>query len=228
MSFNGFSSKTLEFLFENRLINSKSWFSEHQPEYHNLIMSPFKELVCELSGSILDIDPFIEVTPATNKTISRIYRDTRFSKDKSLYRDNMWLVFTRPKKSWPDFPAFFFEIYPDRYRYGMGHFLASRETMEIYRELINKTHPLFLEALSRYENQNIFLLQGDKYKKTLAPGKSDNIKDWYDRKNIYFEHTSANLKQLFSKQLITELTDGFNTLKPIYNFLCEVAEKLKV
>jgi uncharacterized protein (TIGR02453 family) len=225
MSFNGFSSNTLEFLIENRLNNSKSWYDEHKTEYNNFVLSPLKELVCDLSSYMLEIDPFLEVTPATNKTISRIYRDTRFSKDKSLFRINMWLVFTRPKKSWPDFPAFFFEVFPDKYRYGVGHYQASRETMDAYRKLIHTNHPVFRKALSCYESQHTFQLMGDPYKKSLVPGNPDNIKEWYDQKNIYFEHVSTNLKPLFSKNLVTELRTEFNTLGPIYRFLCEGAEK---
>lgn len=222
MVFNGFNESMLHFLVENKLNNSKLWFDEHKAVYNESVLTPLKELVCDLSSCALEIDPLIDVTPSINKTISRVYRDTRFSKDKSLYRDNMWIVFMRQKKTWPDYPAFYFEVYPTSYRYGMGYYIASKEAMQLYREFINNNNPSFQKAISCYEKQDTFKLLGDKYKRTLDASKPDNIKEWYDRKTIYFEHSSTDLSKIFSKNIIPEIISGFNILKPIYTFLCSV------
>jgi uncharacterized protein (TIGR02453 family) len=225
MSFNGFCSNTLEFLIDNRLHNSKSWFDEHKAAYNDFVLSLFRELAAALSGHMLQIDPLFEVKPAVGKTISRIYRDIRFSKDKSLFRENMWLVFMRNKNSWPDFPAFYLDVFPFGYKYGVGHYAASRETMQSYRKLILKKDPIFMKAYACYEKQHTFQLMGEKYKRTLAPDQPDQIKEWTDRKNIYFEHSSTNLEQLFSKDLVGELVKGFHTIQPVYEFLCEINEE---
>ncbi len=58
-----------------------------------------------------------KVSPQINRTISRIYRDTRFSKDKSPYKTTMWVTFKRPVKEWQNAPAYFFEITLESYRY---------------------------------------------------------------------------------------------------------------
>ncbi len=87
---------------------------------------------------MLTIDPSFGIRPAVDKTISRIYRDTRFSKDKSLFKSTMWLTFKRPRKDWKDAPAYFLEISPDSYRYGMGYYSVSSDTMYKFREMIDK------------------------------------------------------------------------------------------
>jgi hypothetical protein len=53
-------------------------------------------LVGALGEFMLSIDPWFEVTPAVDRTISRIYCDTRFAKDKSPYKTTMWITFKRP------------------------------------------------------------------------------------------------------------------------------------
>lgn len=124
--FKGFSPEALHFLIDIRTNNSKAWYEEHKPDYRQLLLIPFQNLVSDLSGSMLNIDPQFITTPAVDKTISRIYRDTRFSKDKSLYRDSMWLTFKRPITDWKEVPAYFFEITPQNYRYGMGFYIAPK------------------------------------------------------------------------------------------------------
>lgn len=128
--FEGFLPETLEFLGNLEANNNKVWFEMHKQEYQEHLLQPLQDLVVDLSGFILTIDPYFETTPAINKTISRIHRDTRFSRDKSPYRSTMWITFKRSRKDWKDAPAYFFEISPDSYRYGMGFYSASKGTVE--------------------------------------------------------------------------------------------------
>ena len=120
--FTGFTRKTLEFLKNLKIHNNKTWFESHRPDYDQYLLRPMRQLVMELGEFMLTIDAGFEIQPAVNKTISRIFRDTRFSKDKSLFRSNMWVVFKNPDPNWKAKPGYFFEIYPNRYRYGMGFY----------------------------------------------------------------------------------------------------------
>lgn len=78
-----FSQKTLEFLFENRLHDSRSWFAEHKRDYQTLVLEPLRQLVQELSPTMLELDPQFQTEPKVDKTICRIWRDTRYTKDPS-------------------------------------------------------------------------------------------------------------------------------------------------
>ena len=113
MPFEGFSRKTLDFLVENRIQNSRSWFEEHRQDYNAYVLAPLRELVLALTPTMLKIDPLFTVEPSVNKTIARIYRDTRFSRDKSLYRDEMWITFMRNKRFWQGLPGYYFVFGPD-------------------------------------------------------------------------------------------------------------------
>ena len=93
--FKGLSSKAFRFLKEIRTHNEKAWFEAHRTDYERHLLEPLRDLVTDLSDFMLDIDLSFEVAPAVGKTISRIYRDTRFSKDKSPLRDCMWITFKR-------------------------------------------------------------------------------------------------------------------------------------
>ena len=97
-SFEGFSNETIGFLKNLKENNNKLWFEENKEKYIHHLLTPMKYLVMDLSSFILSIDPLLEVTPSSGYTISKIYRDTRFSKDKSPYKIRMWITFKRRSK----------------------------------------------------------------------------------------------------------------------------------
>ncbi|HZD59717.1 MAG TPA: DUF2461 domain-containing protein [Anaerolineae bacterium] len=127
--FRGFSLEAIEFLSGLEINNDKVWFEKNKHIYEKFLLEPLRHLVMDLSAFMASIDPYFETSPAVGKTISRIYRDTRFSNNKSPFKRTMWITFKRPNKNWQDAPAHFFEIAPYSYRYGMGYYCASKSTM---------------------------------------------------------------------------------------------------
>lgn len=224
MSFNGITGDALRFLLENRMNNSKEWYDSHKDEYKRLVFNPFAELINELAPTMLTIDSQLITVPS--KLISRVRRDTRFTKDKTLYRDNVWLVFLRDKSLMSTAPCFWFEIGQKGSSYGIGYYGAEPSSMANMREMIVDRHPAFVMAQKYYESQNKFVIGGEMYKRSKFPDQPENIRTWVDRKNIYFECIQNNFELAFSKELPEVLKKGFKELKPIYDFLCVVESRL--
>lgn len=219
-NFQGFSPETFAFLRDIGNNNNKPWFEVNKTKYQTFVVTPLQALVADLSGFMLGIDPRFVTTPAVGKTISRIYRDTRFSKDKSLYRNNMWLTFKRPIKEWMEAPAYYFEISPEGCSFGMGFYNASRSTMDAFRKMIDEEPDRFLDAVA-FRGNGPFRLEGERYKKLLAPDKPEPIGDWYNMKSFYLVGTHQLDEGLFRQGLADELMDGFATLAPLYEFIWE-------
>ena len=66
-----FSAKTLDFLFENRLHDSRIWFEEHKEEYQKQVLFPLQELVRQLTPHVLKIDSQFTTEPRVDRTICR-------------------------------------------------------------------------------------------------------------------------------------------------------------
>ncbi|MCL2513048.1 MAG: DUF2461 domain-containing protein [Oscillospiraceae bacterium] len=218
-----FSKKSIEFLVENRLRNDKAWFEEHKSDYQKYLVEPFKALVTALAPALSDIDGKLICSPKIDGSISRIWRDIRFSKDKSLFRDMMWCMFVREKHV--NLPEFFFVISPDNFFYGSGYYSAGTSSMESIRKLILDGDKDFKAALKVYENQNLFALEGDTYKKSRFPGAPENLRNWLNRKGICFIHYSADFDLLYSEKLPDVVAEGYRTLEPIYKFLIKAEER---
>jgi uncharacterized protein (TIGR02453 family) len=227
MPFEGFSRETLDFLVENRIQNSKMWFEAHRPTYNEQVLTPLRELVIALTPAMLKVDPLFTVDPSVNKTIARIRRDVRFARDKSLYRDEMWITFMRNKKFWQGLPGYYFAFGPDGFACGVGYYEASRELMDAFRSMVLSRDKAFKAVLKAYKKQDIFILSDERYKRTKFPDEPENIRAWLDLKNINFEYSSKDFDLLFSPRLSVVLTDYFMQLKPMYDFICAAEQRKK-
>jgi TIGR02453 family protein len=222
-SFCGFSPDTLRFLCSLRDNNNKEWFESNGGLYEKYVLQPMKALVSDIGPFMLSIDPYFDIAPSVNRTISRIYRDIRFSKDKSPYRSNIWITFKQMSRDWKGDPVFFFEIFPDFYRYGMGFYSASKDTMDNLRRQIDEKPREFLKAVSFLNDNRDFSLEGDKYKRNLKDLPPELL-DWYQRKNLYITCSREIDNTLFSNKLLGELMSGFEKLSPFYHYLWKIKD----
>ena len=157
-----FSQQTLDFLFENRLQDSRIWFGEHKTEYQSLVIQPLRQLVMDLTPTMLELDPEFQTEPRVDKTICRIWRDTRYTKDPSLYRDHMWIIFKRGgRMHGTDYPGVYFEISLDGFSYGCGWYCPGTERMEALRRLILSGDREVLRAVRAMDRQRRFRMEGD-------------------------------------------------------------------
>ena len=224
--FKGFSPKTLKFLRGLKANNNKAWFKAHKADYEKYVLQPLRDLVIDLGDFMLDIDPFFEITPAVNKTISRIYRDTRFSKDKSPFRSTVWFTFKNQKKDWTTrVCGYFFELSVNSYRYGMGFYNAAPSITSRFREMIDENPKEFLKAISFFAKQKTFVLEGEKYKRIIDKTKSERIQNWYQRKNMYLVCNRKIDDTLFSSKLVDVLIYGFGLIAPFYHYLQKIRIK---
>lgn len=200
-------------------MNSKDWFHEHKNIYDEYVLKPLTDLAVQMGPSIEAMDPTIITIPKINKVLSRIYRDTRFSKDKSLFRESMWLSYKKDKKEFPHYPEFFVVLTPQKLMYGCGYYYMKPETVKAMRELIEENHPAWKKALKAYEKQNVFSLEGDMYKRSKYPGYPENIRNWLDRKEICCTHYSTDFSLVFSDKLADKICEDLVLMKDVYDFL---------
>ncbi len=221
-----FEKNTINFLQNLKENNDKVWFKENENDYRRFVLEPLQDLVVDLSDTILNIDDEIETNPAIGKTISRIYRDIRFSKDKSPFRSNMWITFKRPIKDWQDYPGFFFEIAPDHYCYGMGFYNAAIKTMDIFRKKIQLFPEGFRKVISFLNNDKSgFTVGGDSYKRILNDTIPDDLKSWYQKKSFYVIKNIEINERLFSDDLLKSLSTDFKMLKPLYRYMLSIKKE---
>ena len=217
-----FSQKTLDFLFENHMQDSKLWYQEHKADYKQYVAGPFSEFISALAPAMLAIDDNFPVDP---KRFSRLYRDARFSKGGSIFRDNVWCMFARTTDVYEPLPGFYFEISPRGYEYGFGYYKATAKTMQAIRSMILADDKSFQAAQKAYDEQDVFMMAGDCYKRDRYPDVDEKLAGWLNRRSIYFCKRGTDPESLFAGNLVERIAGDFQRLAPIYQFFMK-AEKL--
>jgi uncharacterized protein (TIGR02453 family) len=86
-TFKGFSREAMQFLVDLAMNNDRNWFQPRKAEYERLLKEPLEALCIDLAGEFERRQVPLRADPKTSPF--RIYRDTRFSKDKSPYKTHV-------------------------------------------------------------------------------------------------------------------------------------------
>jgi uncharacterized protein (TIGR02453 family) len=227
-NFNGFNQETIKYFQELRENNGKSWFEKQRSVYEEYVLGPLRNLVDDLGPFMQMLDPQFDVRPQINRTISKIYRDTRFSKDKSMFRDHMWIVFRRHQGSLSDEICYFFEIRIDSFSYGMGFYSAPRELMINLKKRMLSNPGKFLKIVNNPVLNEHFELKGDVYSRLPVKEFPPDLENWIKFKSFHFGRKEQNISRTFSSDLIDDLKEGFLILYPIYCFIQNMKPNVKV
>ena len=91
-----FTSETFKFFKDLGRHNHKDWMEANRERYRAELIQPLRRLLEELSPEVLELDSRFDTSGRTGANFSRINRDIRFAKDKTLYKTNMYVKFTVP------------------------------------------------------------------------------------------------------------------------------------
>ncbi len=216
-----FTKQTLSFIAQNHLNASREWFGAHKDEYVEYVQKPLYDLAYALAPTIKQIDPALITDPKS--CVSRIYRDMRFAKNGSPYRDMQWLSFRHDKKAFPNRPEFYFVLSPCESFFGCGYYMAKADSMAQVRKLILKNDETFTAAQAVLKKQEDFYLDGEMYKKSRYSQYPPALQNWLDRKTVCCS-CSPSLDALFDENLAERVRTAYLAMKPVYAFLMH-AEK---
>ena len=135
--FTGFPEETIRFFLDLRFHNNSAFFEENRERYRQEVVAPFSAFIEEIGPAMLKIDPQMELRPY--KCMARIRRDTRFSRDKSPYRDHLWVLFRRAGEPRELSVNYWFEFGPGKLGWGLGFWGENRPAMDALRRRLE--HP---------------------------------------------------------------------------------------
>lgn len=216
-----FSPSTIDFLKNLRENNFKDWFEMNRQIYEEHLLLPMKHLAKVLEPAMKSIDPLLETSPAVGKAVSRIYRDIRFSNDKTPYRTDAWVSFKRPKRIMENSPEFFLYFTTDVYHIGMGYYEPTPASMARFRENILLDPDGFGDFLDRFESRSDMAIFGDDYKKKVPNDLPERFQPWFQKKNFYMARTRSFDDIFFSDRLQATMADVFIFTSDVYSFLMD-------
>ncbi len=219
-----FTPEALDFLVENQFHDSRSWYHEHKDIYKSKVIAPFVEFIDSLQPAFDKIDSRIQCDP---RRISRLYRDARRCRGKSIFRDTVWCSFHPGNDKENPLPGFYFEFSPRGFDFGCGYYIMPTDVRDAVRQMILDGDPLFRKALAAYEKQDTFTLYGEMYKRNHYPDRSPQECEWLNRKCIGMSSFSDDFDIFFSDGLSDYVSERLLALKPFWNLLMTAEEQVR-
>lgn len=214
--FRGFCDETFEFFMAIAFNNNRAFFQENRDWYLRAVREPCLALADALADTIEGIDADMERRP--HRVLSRINRDIRFTRDKSPYRDHLWLAFRHTGEELQSTLCFYAEVRATSVSYGMGVYKENRELMGAVRRSMEAKPEAFasvclplLEEFSFFGEANRRVKPPENLPQTLHP--------WYTAKGFYLEKTVTDYELICSARLAEEINNGFLRLKPLYEMI---------
>ncbi len=219
-----FTQKTIDFLFENRLHDSRDWFTQHKQDYAEYVIKPLTELIDAVTPAMRRIDAEIICDP---KKISRIYRDARYAHD-SVFRDMVWYTFARKREDvYEGHPGFYFAVGVSGIEYGCGYYNASADVKNAACAMILSDDPSYIAARETYDKQRTFEMYGELYKKNRFPDAPPEKLPWLNRKALGVDYSTNDPKVMFSEGLAKKVSRDLLKIAPLYDFYMKAGQNAR-
>ncbi|HYF91921.1 MAG TPA: DUF2461 family protein [Symbiobacteriaceae bacterium] len=206
-----FTEATLEFLAQAPF-QGREWVAHNRAVYQAEVVEPQRALAEAMAGFMAGMEPGLE------PSLSRIYRDARFSRGPALH-ESIWVTFQDRDIAPEERPAFCFELYPDRWRALMGFYSAGRSIMERIRRRIDADPLRFLALVGALPPG--YRVMGETYKVSRAGHLPEAVRTWYDRKSFWVEDLRPIDELVLGARLPRHLEEQFALLHPLYRFVRE-------
>ena len=216
--FQGFNNDLLSFYAEIRFNNEKAFMDAHRKEYYQKVRDPFYAFIDALAPAMLEIDEDMEVRP--HKCLSRINRDTRYTKDKSPYRDHHWVAFRQAARDKDGAPFYWFEIRLDSVSWGLGIWGENPSLLDGLRRRILANPDEVMHAM-RVAWEHGFAQGGQVWKKSMQPPASvpEMLKGIYPARSLYFEKQGIDPAWIFDGGIVDRVAADFKALTPVWRLL---------
>ena len=227
--FDGFYEETVYFFKELKEHNNRQWFDQNRDLYEEYVMNPARSFIVEMGARLKEISPDIIGDPRINKSIFRINRDVRFSKDKSPYKTHMGIVFWDGIMPRMESSVFYFHLESSNVLLGAGMYRFTKTQLEEYRNSV--VHKRFGKQLSDIYTKvsgKGFEFGGKNYKK--IPRGFDP-----EHKNAEFllydgMHVGKSFdipEEFFSKDFIDYCFKPYKEMLPIQQWLSDLSRRVK-
>jgi uncharacterized protein (TIGR02453 family) len=159
--------------------NRKDWFDAHREEYEADLLEPAKEFVIELGAPLRKLRAKLRVDPRINYGVKRMNRDTRFSKDKTLYKDHLTLWWWEGDDK-DSSPGYWFDLQPTKVALAVGMHMIEPKALDRYREaVVDETRGKKLATTVKKLEAKGYQLEGPKTKRVPRGFDADHPRERY-------------------------------------------------
>ncbi len=218
VGFPGFPPETLKFLRQLKRNNNREWFLAHKQLYEEKVKGPMVDLVIALGGAMQSFGPEMIVDP--KRVIYRIYRDIRFSADKSPYKTHIAAIFVPrgiPKNS---AAVLYFHLSPEEIIIAGGVYMPGSAELRAIRQHIAGHWEDLRAILKNHTFRSMFGgLWGEQLSRPPRGFMPDHPAIDLLRYKQYLVSVTEAPEYAESRELFPRLLNCFTAMMPFVRFL---------
>ena len=223
--FDGFSPQTTKFLKQLSRNNNRDWFNDRKSRYEEHVLFPALELVADIEAPLRKVSGcFTAVAKRSGGSIMRIYRDTRFSKDKTPYKTNLGIHFRHEVGKDVHAPGFYFHIDPDDIFFAAGIWHPQTGVLSQIRAQIDEDSSRWKRVINSKKFKDQFERRGDSLKRPPRGYEATHplIDDLKLKDHIAI--TPIQPDEILDRSLIDLLCRKMKLSLPYMRFLCDALQ----
>lgn len=208
---------TLDFLKKLKKNNTREWFKANKQLYEDARFDFEKfagdliDVITKFDTSLMGLDP--------KDCMFRIYRDMRFSKDKSPYKTNFGAVLYKGGKNSP-YAGYYFHLSPGECFYAGGMYMPTPGQLQNLRQGVYERFDEFKKILENKEFKKYFAgIEGDKLKTVPRGFPKDHPSSDFLKFKGYIAYHEVDDDKVLSKSIFEYSSKVFKAMKQWIDFL---------
>lgn len=213
---------TIKFLEDLGNNNNREWFDANRDTYQ-AAKEDFESFVSALQMAMTPLEPKLAEQQAKNM-IFRIFRDVRFSKDKTPYKAHFSAYFSQGGRKWPG-AGYYVHIQPGGAFLAAGIWMPEPPLLKKIRQEIDYDLEGFSKVLSEKAFKKHFTkISGESLQKVPAGYEADNPAAEYLKMKSFIADSKISDEIIRKKDLVKTVTTAFTAASPLVSFLNRAME----
>ncbi len=216
-----FNESSLAFLEELAANNNRDWFKENKSRYEELVLDVALRFIDSMQVPLNEFAPHFTAVPTrVGGSLMRVYRDTRFSKNKLPYKTNIGIQFRHEDARDVHAPGYYVHIEPDSAFLGAGMWRPQSEPLRGIRERIAARPAEWRRAVSDTSFRRHFRLGGESL--TRPPRGFDKSHECIEdiKRTSFIAVKDMSAESCLNPRFQQRVETAFKAAEPYMRFLC--------
>jgi len=223
--FAGFPADFFRFFKQLKKNNNREWFNENKTRFQESVLEPMSMFIVAMQPRLMKISGHYVADPKIHGgSMFRIYRDTRFSKDKTPYKTHAACQFRHEAGKDAHAPGFYIHIDTDQVFFCGGIRTPPSTKLNKIRDFIADNARSWARIKNARKVVDVGGIQGDSLKRAPRGFNEEHVHIEDLKRKSFYVMTETSPESAAKPGFVDEVTEGFTRAAPLNRFICDALE----
>jgi uncharacterized protein (TIGR02453 family) len=223
--FEGFPLDFFRFFGELTANNNRDWFNDNKNRYYESVVNPISEFIVCMGQRLRKISKHYVADPKPHGgSMFRIYRDTRFSKDKTPYKTHAGVHFRHEAGKDAHAPGFYVHLGTEELYFGGGIWSPPSQKLNLIRNHIADNARSWARIANARKVGEVGGIKGDSLKRPPQGFDAQHVHIEDLKRKSFYVMTEAKRASARKPGFVDDVTVAFRRAAPLNRFICDAVE----